>query len=80
MLSVIWNILGWNVRGLNAESKWTSIRNKIEESGASVVCLQETTKNLRLISVLSVTLLLAALINLLVFHPMGPLVAFGSLE
>ena len=44
--SVVWNILGWNVCGLNAGTKWNSIKNKIEESAASVFCLQETKKSL----------------------------------
>lgn len=37
-----WNILCWNVRGVNDKDKWESIRNKIEESNADLVCLQET--------------------------------------
>jgi endonuclease/exonuclease/phosphatase family metal-dependent hydrolase len=38
----LWNILCWNIRGLNGDDKWPSIRNKIEESSAAVICLQET--------------------------------------
>jgi exonuclease III len=34
----------WNIRGLNASNKWDAVRNKIEESAYSVVCLQETKK------------------------------------
>jgi exonuclease III len=37
-----WNILCWNIRGLNAVEKYDVVRNKIEESGCSVICLQET--------------------------------------
>ena len=37
-----WNILCWNIRGLNATDKHDAVRNKIEESGCSIVCLQET--------------------------------------
>jgi exonuclease III len=37
-----WNVLCWNVRGINDKEKWNSIRNKIEESGANIFCLQET--------------------------------------
>lgn len=34
-----WNILCWNVRGINDDSKWKSIRNKIEESACNIfVC------------------------------------------
>lgn len=39
-----WNILVWNVRGSNAQSKWDCIRDKISESSASILCLQETKK------------------------------------
>jgi exonuclease III len=35
-------VLCWNVRGLNSADKWPHIRNKIEESNASIICLQET--------------------------------------
>ena len=37
-----WNVLCWNIRGLNAEEKHDAVRDKIEESGCSIVCLQET--------------------------------------
>ena len=36
-----WNILCWNIRGINAISKCDAVRNKIEESSCSIVCLQE---------------------------------------
>lgn len=44
MSLVLWNILCWNIRGLNADNKCLALRNKIDESGCSVVCLQETKK------------------------------------
>ena len=37
-----WSILCWNVRGLNACEKHDAVRDKIEESGCSIICLQET--------------------------------------
>jgi endonuclease/exonuclease/phosphatase family metal-dependent hydrolase len=37
-----WNVLCWNVRGINDSEKWNSIHNKIEERGANIFCLQET--------------------------------------
>lgn len=37
-----WHILCWNIRGINASEKWDAVRNKIEESSFSVICLQET--------------------------------------
>lgn len=39
-----WNILCWNVRGINAAEKWPSIRKKIEESNCDIFCFQETKK------------------------------------
>ena len=31
----------WNVRGLNSDKKWNSIRDKIIESRCDIACLQE---------------------------------------
>lgn len=39
-----WNILNWNIRGLNDDDKQRAVRAKIEESACSVVCIQETKK------------------------------------
>lgn len=39
-----WKVLCWNVGGLNSESKWDSIRDKIVESKCDIVCLQQTKK------------------------------------
>lgn len=39
-----WNILCWNVRGLNDKDKWDPIRNKIDESEANLFCIKETKK------------------------------------
>jgi exonuclease III len=38
----IWRVLCWNVRGLNADARQRAVRSKIEESQASIICLQET--------------------------------------
>jgi exonuclease III len=38
----IWNILCWNIRGLNSTGKWNSIKNKIKEKNCDMICLQET--------------------------------------
>lgn len=40
--SLSWNILCWNGQGVNDKTKWNSIGNNVEESGAHVFCLQET--------------------------------------
>lgn len=37
-----WKVLCWNVSGLNFDTKWNSIRDKIVERGCDVICLQET--------------------------------------
>lgn len=39
-----WNVLNWNVRGINSSNKWLTISNKIQESNYSIICLQETEK------------------------------------
>jgi len=39
-----WNILCWNIRGINAHAKWDALRNKIDESSCAIVCIQETRK------------------------------------
>lgn len=44
MSSVIWSIFCWNIRGLNSDDKCLALQNKIDESGCSIVCLQETKK------------------------------------
>lgn len=31
-----------NIRGINATSKWDAVRDKLEESACSIICLQET--------------------------------------
>lgn len=40
-----WKILSWNVRGLNSETKWNSIIDKITESKSEIICLQETKRD-----------------------------------
>jgi exonuclease III len=37
-----WNVLNWNVRGLNASDKCNALRDKIEESSCAIYCIQET--------------------------------------
>ena len=39
-----WLILSWNIRGINAEQKWLAVNQKVDESGCSIICLQETKK------------------------------------
>lgn len=37
-----WKVLCWNIRGLNSDKKWNSIRDKVFETQCNIVCLQET--------------------------------------
>ena len=63
-----WNVLCWNVRGINDSDKWDAIRYKIEESNASIFCLKETKKKNLLTSDLFENLLQKDLINLISTH------------
>ena len=40
-----WNVLCWNIRGMNSDPKLLALSNAIATSGCSVVCLQETKKS-----------------------------------
>jgi hypothetical protein len=44
MATRIWNILCWNVGGINSDKKWDVVRDIIVESKCAIVCLQETKK------------------------------------
>lgn len=37
-----WNVLCWNIRGLNSSKKQLALSNAIQDSGCSIICLQET--------------------------------------
>ena len=37
-----WNILNWNIRGMNSQDKLLALRQKIDESDCNILCLQET--------------------------------------
>ena len=37
-----WNVLCWNIRGLNADKKRLALSNAIQSSGCAIICLQET--------------------------------------
>jgi hypothetical protein len=37
-----WNVLNWNIRGLNDDNKCLVVRQKIEESCCSIFYIQET--------------------------------------
>jgi exonuclease III len=37
-----WNILCWNIRGMNAVKKWTALKSKIKEASCDIICIQET--------------------------------------
>lgn len=40
-----WNVLCWNVRGINSDDKQLAIRNAIDSTGCSIICLQETKRS-----------------------------------
>ena len=42
VLSVNWNVLCWNFRGLNSDAKQLALTNAINSSGCAVIFLQET--------------------------------------
>ena len=66
-----WNILCWNIRGLNDSDKWDPIRNKIEESSANIFYLQETKKENFDLQFSFVSLLLSVLIKFDFCHSEG---------
>jgi exonuclease III len=37
-----WNVLNWNIRGINSKDKCNAIRQKLDESNCVVYCIQET--------------------------------------
>ena len=37
-----WNVLSWNIRGINSNNKLLSLRNAIDTSVCSMLCIQET--------------------------------------
>jgi exonuclease III len=37
-----WNILDWNIRGINSQEIWDDIRQRINESNCNIMCFQET--------------------------------------
>ena len=37
-----WNVLSWNIRGINSDAKLLAIRYAIDTSGCSGLCIQET--------------------------------------
>lgn len=40
-----WNILNWNVRGINSSIRWNDIRQKIDESTCCIMTFQETKRD-----------------------------------
>ena len=76
-----WNVLCWNVRGLNADHKLLALLNVIPSSGCVVICLQENKKNPLLIICSLSLAALKGLINLLIFplkEPLEVLQPFGT--
>ena len=38
-----WNILNWNIRGINSEDKCNAVKEKIDESACAIYCIQRET-------------------------------------
>ena len=74
-----WNVLVWNIQGINSDDKLLAIRNAIETCGCDVICLQET-KRMHLIWLsLKPFVLNASIILLMFLHVglLGELLLFG---
>lgn len=41
-----WNLLNWNVRGINSQERWDDLRFFFEESNCGFICLQETKREI----------------------------------
>ena len=41
-MQVNWNILNWNIRGINDSNKWLALQHKIQETDCYIICIQET--------------------------------------
>jgi exonuclease III len=44
-----WNVLDWNIRGVNSQERWgdiSIIRQRSEESNSNIICLQETKREI----------------------------------
>lgn len=41
-----WNIINWNVRGINSQDRWDDLGLKIEESACNIMCFRETKKEI----------------------------------
>lgn len=40
-----WNLLCWNIRGINSDKKWNAIRDRAVENNYDVICVQETKRS-----------------------------------
>ena len=45
MMNRKWNIMNWNVRGINSQERWDDIRDRTEESQCDIICLQESKRD-----------------------------------
>jgi hypothetical protein len=67
-----WFVLCWNIRGLNAKSKQLALMNAINNSGCSVICLQETKRRI-LIWLLLKLVVIVILMNMFLYPQLVPL-------
>jgi hypothetical protein len=68
-----WKVLCWNIRGINTESKWESIRNKITESSCDVISIKKQRGTILILLILE-SFVLASLMLSVFFPPLVPLV------
>jgi exonuclease III len=40
-----WNVMCWNIKGVNSDKKWNAVRDRDVESYCDVICLQETKRD-----------------------------------
>ena len=62
-----WNILNWNVRGINSQTRWDDIRAKIDESNCVSFAFKKQ-RETHLINLTSEIFPLGDITNLLIHH------------
>ena len=40
-----WNVLSWNIWGINSDIKWNAIRDRLCANNCDILCLQETKRD-----------------------------------
>jgi hypothetical protein len=64
-------ILSHNIRGINSDTKWNSLRNNIMETNCDILCIQETKRSpstIRIFVIFATDLYISSLLVLLLEH------------